>query len=348
MEKEPDLSHEYEATDTLNTTDQGYWYSSSLPTNNIDWMKYLAGTAKISELSIPGTHGSIALHGKTVFDEDLVRNQRMSIETQLQAGIRYLDIRARRTGSSFAMHHGAVYQKLMFGDVLNQVQSFLQAHTYETVLMRLKEEHYAESGSLSFEEIFKGYKNNYSGLFWTPTSQNPILDEVRGKIVLLQDFSASQYFGILYDSLNIQDQYEVKGSSTPDSMYSKWTAVKNHLMRANSNKTQIHLNYLSGTGGGEAFLKGTYPWFVASGYRSRSDDSGTSLIQEHRDDTKWPDFPRGYYGQIFYGGTNILTAEFIPKLNLSHVGIVTADFPGAPLINNVIKLNDRLATDLNS
>ncbi|MDZ3952447.1 phosphatidylinositol-specific phospholipase C domain-containing protein [Bacillus thuringiensis] len=331
-----------EISDVPKATDEGYRYNSAAPSNNPNWMNGIPGATKLSEISIPGTHGSIALHGKTVFDEDLVRNQRMSIATQLQAGIRYLDIRARRTGSSFAMHHGAVYQKLMFGDVLNQIQTFLRTNPRETILMRLKEEHDPESGSQSFEDIFKKYKNDYGNLFWNYTSSNPTLDEVRGKIVLLQNFSASQNYGIQYGSLNIKDQYDVKGS-TPDAMYGKWLSVKNHLTAAdNSNRSQIYLNYLSGTGGGEAITKGTYPWFVASGYRSRSDDSGSAMIQEHRTD-KWPDFPRGYYGQVFYGGMNILTAQFILKLNLSHTGIVAADFPGGPLINNVIRLNDRLS-----
>ncbi|RGP42364.1 hypothetical protein BTW32_31145, partial [Bacillus thuringiensis] len=331
-----------EKSNVPNAGDEGYWYSESRPTSNPDWMRYLPGTTKISEISIPGTHGSIARHGKTVFDEDIVRNQRMTISTQLEAGIRYLDIRARRTGSSFAMHHGAVYQQLMFGDVLNQVQSFLRSHPYETVLMRLKEEHTADS-SLTFEQIFVNYRNNYSSLFWSPSSQNPTLDNIRGKIVLLQDFSASQTYGIRYSSLTIQDRYDVTGD-TPDAMYGKWTAVKNHLTAANnSNRSQIYLNYLSGTGGGGAITKGTYPWFVASGYRGRSTDSGSAMITEHRTD-KWPDFPRGYYGQVFYGGMNILTSQFIPRLNLSHAGIIAADFPGGPLITTVIKLNDRLAT----
>ncbi|MFJ8119650.1 phosphatidylinositol-specific phospholipase C domain-containing protein [Bacillus mycoides] len=341
--KELELTHEYEKpADTPNATNDGYWYSESRPTINADWMKYLPGKTKISELSIPGTHGSIARHGKTVFDEDFVRNQRMTISTQLEAGIRYLDIRARRTGSSFAMHHGAVYQKLMFGDVLNQIQAFLRTNPSETVLMRLKEEHDPEPSSQSFEDIFTRYKNDYGNLFWTYTSSNPTLDAVRGKIVLLQDFSSSSDYGIRYSSLTIQDQYDVKGS-TPDAMYGKWTAVKRHLTAAdNSNRSQIYLNYLSGTGGGEATLKGTYPWFIVSGHLARDGSKGAKMIQERRTD-KWPDFPRGYYGQVFYGGTNILTAEFISKLNLSHVGIIAADFPGGPLINNVIRLNDRIS-----
>ncbi|QSX23923.1 phosphatidylinositol-specific phospholipase C [Priestia megaterium] len=328
-------------------THSGYSYETTSDYSNPNWMSSIPEATKISELSIPGTHGSIALHGITVFDEDVTRNQRMSIARQLQAGIRYLDIRARRTGSSFAMHHDAVYQKLMFGDVLHQIQAFLIANPRETVLMRLKEEHTAESSSLTFEHIFTQYKNQYPSLFWVPSSQNPTLDNVRGKIVLLQDFPASQTFGIQYSSLNIQDQYDVKGF-TPDAMYGKWTAVKTHLIATNnSNRSQIYLNYLSGTGGGEAFTKRTYPWFVASGYRSRSDDSGKAIIQEHRTD-KWPDFPRGDPGQIFYGGTNILATHFIRNNHYQHVGIIAADFPGKELIDCVISLNDRLLMKNNS
>jgi Phosphatidylinositol-specific phospholipase C, X domain len=322
-------------------THSGYSYETTSDYSNPNWMSSILGETKISELSIPGTHGSIALHGKTVFDEDVTRNQRMSIATQLQAGIRYLDIRARRTGSSFAMHHDAVYQKLMFGDVLHQIHAFLIANPRETVLMRLKEEHTAESSSLTFEQIFTQYKNQYPSLFWVPSSQNPTLDNVRGKIVLLQDFSASQTFGIQYSSLNIQDQYNVKVSS-PDAMYEKWTAIKTHLIATdNSNRSQIYLNYLSGTGGGEAMIKGTYPWFIASGHRTRDGSKGKRMIQEHSSD-KWSDFPRGDYGQIFYGGTNILATDSIRKNHYQHVGILAADFPGRELIDSVISLNNRL------
>ncbi|MDZ3957047.1 phosphatidylinositol-specific phospholipase C domain-containing protein [Bacillus thuringiensis] len=109
-------------------------------------------------------------------DTDFTINQKMSISNQLQAGIRYLDIRARCVAEFFAMHHGVVCQNLMFRDVLNQIVPFLQTNPTETVLMRLKEYHTAAPGSLSFEEIFKKYRDWYVSLFWQSTSQNPILD----------------------------------------------------------------------------------------------------------------------------------------------------------------------------
>ncbi|RGP45266.1 hypothetical protein BTW32_26120 [Bacillus thuringiensis] len=328
----------------ITNNDNGYAYDANIGYSNPNWMSKIPGNKKISELSIPGTHGSIALHGASFIDENITRNQRMSITTQLNSGIRYLDIRARRTGIAFAMHHGMVYQQKMFGDILNEMTAFLRQNSGETILMRLKEEHDAESGSLSFEEILTRYWNNYQQYFWQPSgSQNPTLNEVRGKVVVLQDFSASRSFGISYGNLNKQDNYNV--SKSPDSMYAKWTAVGNHLKAADaSNKQSIYLNYLSGTQGQGAITGGGYPWFVASGYRGRGTNDGKEMIQEHRTD-RWPDFPRGYYGQVFYGGMNLLTTQYIQQWPIAHAGIIAADFPGRGLIDRVIRLNDRFLNE---
>ena len=328
----------------ITSNDQGYAYDANIGYSNPNWMSKIPGNKKISELSIPGTHGSIALHGASFIDENITRNQRMSITTQLNSGIRYLDIRARRTGNSFAMHHGIVYQQKMFGDILNEMTAFLNQNPNETILMRLKEDYEAESGSLSFEEIMTRYWNNYQQYFWQPSgSQNPTLNEVRGKIVVLQDFSASRSFGISYGSLNKQDNYNV--SKSPDSMYAKWTAIGNHMKAADaSNKQSIYLNYLSGTQGGGAITGGGYPWFVASGNRGRGTNDGTEMIQENRTD-RWPDFPRGYYGQVFYGGMNLLTTQYIQQWPIRHTGIIAADFPGRGLIDRVIRLNEKFLNE---
>ena len=38
---------------------------------------------------------------------------------------------------------------------------------------------------------------------------NPKLGDIRGKIVILQNFAASEEYGINYESLDIQDNFEV-------------------------------------------------------------------------------------------------------------------------------------------
>ncbi|TKI91346.1 phosphatidylinositol phosphodiesterase, partial [Bacillus cereus] len=98
----------------------GYSYDSDLGYRNPNWMSKLEDTKRISELSIPGTHGSMALHGASFIDENLTRNQTMPLPQQFNAGIRYVDMRVKRVKNSFAMQHGIVNQKAMFEDVLKE------------------------------------------------------------------------------------------------------------------------------------------------------------------------------------------------------------------------------------
>ncbi|AFQ30654.1 phosphatidylinositol phosphodiesterase [Bacillus thuringiensis serovar israelensis] len=322
----------------------GYSYEPNIGYQNSTWMSELEDSKNISELSIPGTHGSMALHGASVFDENLTRNQTMNLSQQLNSGIRYVDMRVKRVKDSFAMHHGIVYQKAMFEDVLKETIQFLRDHPKETILMRLKEDTDPENRSLSFEQIFKNYKDRNASYFWNPNSvssserNNPKLGDVRGKIVLLQNFTASQEYGINYDSLYTQDKFEV--GIGPNGIYDKWNSVKAHLLQANNNSKngKIYLNHFSGTGGGLAVLTNFYPWFVASGKESRNTNSNQKLIQTNATN-EWADFPRGINGQVFYGGMNTMGTDFIQKSGMNHVGIIAADFPGPGLIDSIIQLN---------
>ena len=67
--------------------------------------------------------------------------QALSIIEQLEAGIRFLDIRCRHIDNKFAIHHGKIFLGFFFGDVLNWVQTFLANYQTETVFMRIKPEH---------------------------------------------------------------------------------------------------------------------------------------------------------------------------------------------------------------
>ncbi|QHV47620.1 phosphatidylinositol-specific phospholipase C (plasmid) [Bacillus cereus] len=322
----------------------GYSYESNIDYQNATWMSELEDSKKISELSIPGTHGSMALHGASIFDENLTKNQTMNLSQQLHSGIRYVDMRVKRVKDSFAMHHGIVYQKAMFEDVLKDTIQFLREHPKETILMRLKEDTDPEAGSQSFEQILKKYKERNVSYIWDPNSvaspekNNPQLGDVRGKIVLLQNFTASQEYGINYDSLYTQDKFEV--GIGPNGIYDKWNSVKAHLLQANNNSKngKIYLNHFSGTGGGLAVLTNFYPWFVASGKESRNTNSNQKLVQTNATN-EWADFPRDMNGQVFYGGMNTMGTDFIQKNGMNHVGIIAADFPGPGLIDNIIQLN---------
>ncbi|MCU4981177.1 phosphatidylinositol-specific phospholipase C [Bacillus cereus] len=331
----------------------GYSYETNLGYQNNSWMDLLKDDTRLSEISIPGTHGSTALHGKTFADEDLTRNQRMSITTQLNSGIRYLDMRVRRVGTGFTMHHGPVYQQKVFGGILSEIVTFLRQNPNETILMRIKEEHDAESGSLSFEEIFKRYWNDNKQYFWEHNADNPKLKDVRGKMVVLQDFESSQKYGIRYKSLNIQDNYDLPiNDPLSRDVHKKWLSVKNHLYAASadSNKDKIYLNHLSATSSNwENYVpKWITPWFIASGGTKRdtgasnksfTTDSGHNYVDYPViwDFEGGPPFPIRV--TFYYEGTNNLTLQQIKAGRVKHTGIIAADFPGSGLIDRIITLN---------
>jgi 1-phosphatidylinositol phosphodiesterase len=72
---------------------------------NQNWMSYLKDSTKFSQLSIPGTHDTMtAGYGGIV--RPYVETQSRGLMTQLNAGVRFIDIRARVVeGKSFSIHH---------------------------------------------------------------------------------------------------------------------------------------------------------------------------------------------------------------------------------------------------
>lgn len=318
----------------------GYSHDESLGIDNSDWMKQISDrTTKLSSLSLPGTHDTMSFYGG-----DAAQCQTLSLKNQLESGIRVLDIRCRHIADVFAIHHGMVFQKTYFSDVLNIVINFLQHHNGESIYMRVKEEYKAENNTRTFEETFNmGYWKPYNQYFWDPEKslnpKNPTLEETSGKIVILQGFEASKSYGISWESLDIQDDYNL---GTNWDLYDKWLKVKAQLDKANNNnnpETTI-VNFLSGSGG-------SFPYFVASGQSSPETDGPRLLTGRTTPGWKdsWPDFPRVgcFIGicSIAFEGTNILSAERIGKDNTfnSKVGIVMCDFPGKDLIERIISLN---------
>lgn len=317
-----------------------YSHDSGIDHSNPDWLSLVPGQIHLKDLSLPGTHDTMSLYGG-----DIVQTQSMSLSTQLSAGIRVLDIRCRRIDNKFAIHHGLVYQHANFDDVLIAITQFLAQHPRETVLMRLSEEYDVANSTLSFAEIFNNYINDgrYSNFIWRGADANPTLDAVRGKVVILRNFSNSNT-GLNYHNANIQDQYNV---STNWDLYGKWTAVKNQLYAANASNAAsrgMFMNYLSASGG-------SFPYFIASGHSSPGTSAprlATGLTTPGWNGS-YPDFPRVdcFIGicTIAFEGTNILTANLIDNARLSFVGIIMADFPGQGLIDKIIRLNPTNASN---
>ncbi|MVT08639.1 phosphatidylinositol-specific phospholipase C [Chitinophaga tropicalis] len=217
------------------------------------WMTGLPDNTSIAGLSIPGTHDSGARFEPV---SGTAKCQDLTIAAQLEAGIRFLDIRCRHIGNAFAIHHGSIYQNLNFNDVLLACSAFLNSHPGECIVMSIKEEYDATDNTRTFEQTFDSYVQQYSGSWWLGAAI-PTLGQVRGKIVLLRRFGASATpkgieatawgdnttFTITNSnaSLRVQDQYVVPDNS------GKWNTITTLLNEARTqNPAVLYLNFTSG------------------------------------------------------------------------------------------------------
>jgi 1-phosphatidylinositol phosphodiesterase len=328
----------------------GYSHDSNPGASNPDWMAALPGSELLSQLSIPGTHDTMA----SVFGGDIALAQTMKLATQLNAEVRVLDIRLRHAGDRFYLYHGIADQGTEFGaDVMKPVNTFLDQHPQETVLMRVKEEGPLPpvDNTRTFADTFDWYMSQFGSRVWPAphgaTLGNVTLDLVRGKIIILDDFSGGAH-GIDWNAAQIQDNYNL---ATNWHLADKWRDVKAQLQAADTTADSpagnitTYVNFLSGSGG-------SFPYFVASGHSSPQTGAPRLL-------TGWTDgvidtckqyrrcideYPRvGCFAgtcSVAFEGTNILTMDYLNNGSVTkRAGIVMADFPGAGLLRSIINLN---------
>lgn len=205
---------------------------------NPSWMADLPDDQPLSEVTMPGSHNTMALYGG-VYAEC----QSWSLDSQLRAGVRFLDVRVRHVKGNLTLHHGVSYQRGHFGDVLEGISDFLREYPSETVLMRLKEE-FSETNDIYGAVV--DYIQRYAqwDLLWH-SRLVPTMGEARGKLIVLQDFAGPD-LGMRYGSLDIADDWKVP---TLLHVEDKWQSVYDHLEAAPAgNKAQIFLTYSSGAG----------------------------------------------------------------------------------------------------
>lgn len=222
-----------------------------------EWMKELSGDINLSELTIPGTHDTGARYGGA-----FVECQEMTLKEQLEAGIRFIDIRCRHFNNAFTIHHAAFYQNMNFQDVCNACGEFLISHPSECIIMLVKEEHTADENTpnQTFEDVFDSYIRGHED-FWYLNDSIPTLDEVRRKVVLLRRFAANRNpkgidasnwrdnatfdIQIPGGTLKIQDQYAPGGDWVGTS--TKWSKVEDHLNNAKNSSSDgdWYINYVS-------------------------------------------------------------------------------------------------------
>jgi 1-phosphatidylinositol phosphodiesterase len=221
-----------------------------------DWMASLPDSANLASLTIPGTHDSGAQHEPAA---GIAKTQNLTFADQLEAGVRYFDVRCRNFDDQFLIYHGSIDQSQTYDDVLAAMYSFLAAHPKETIIISVKEELAAQGATMTFEQVFDNYVAQHPER-WYLGATVPALGDVRGKLVLLRRFDAdASPLGIaaapevwtdnatftITDpdaTLSVEDNYIVIDDGD------KWTAITSLFgeARTNSDPATLYLAYTSG------------------------------------------------------------------------------------------------------
>lgn len=244
-----------------------------------NWMSDLPGSARINEITMPGTHDSAALYEPSLdalgagvsLPTGLTICQRLGIKDQLEAGVRFLDIRLKQEKDVLNVYHGPVFQNQHFVQIADACTEFLKANPREVILMSIQREGEPENNARqeSFHACLLRFIAEYPGYFHTGTSI-PTLDEVRGKIVIIRRFGEDVKVddklirtGIDFGDRNLidlQDDYEVPSAAVlgidavrvagfQDGW--KWGRVKAHLDKAFATgpDNKLWISFASGTSG---------------------------------------------------------------------------------------------------
>lgn len=154
------------------------------------WQNLIPGTVPISLINLPGTHdSSTQFVSLSLFS----RCQDTSIRQQLESGIRFLDIRLELRESAFYAVHGIANCRtskkkksrlLLFQDIFDNVRKFLDDYPSESIIIAVK----MERGT-NADEFFPAFYEQYveqNRSCWFLENRIPVLDECRGRIVLLR------------------------------------------------------------------------------------------------------------------------------------------------------------------
>ncbi|HDU6904859.1 TPA: phosphatidylinositol-specific phospholipase C [Listeria monocytogenes] len=215
------------------------------------WMSALPDTTSLAALSIPGTHDTMSYNGDMTWTltKPLAQTQTMSLYQQLEAGIRYIDIRAK---DNLKIYHGPIFLNASLSGVLETITQFLKKNPKETIIMRLKDE---QNSNDSFDYRIQPLINIYKDYFYTTprtdtSNKIPTLKDVRGKILLLSENHTkkplvinSNKFGMQFGASNqvIQDDYNGPSVKT------KFKEIVQTAYQAFKADNKLFLNHISAT-----------------------------------------------------------------------------------------------------
>ncbi|MCI5148230.1 MAG: phosphatidylinositol-specific phospholipase C domain-containing protein [Candidatus Electrothrix sp. MAN1_4] len=220
-----------------------------------NWMAQLNENKLVTEVNLPGTHDSGTFAEATFWSIGVEqgRCQTMSFKEQLEAGVRFFDIRLEKQDDDYRFCHGGyISYDLMFHNVLEVFLNFLRKNPTEFIVMSVK----CDNG----EDFTQEWEAKYGR---TPEFYNdkhfPTVENARGKIIILSRLrDASVGFPVRWSDNTkfqevdettylyaVQDYYDVD----LEQAYKKKRVIDHYLERAQQmQRERLRICFTSMTG----------------------------------------------------------------------------------------------------
>lgn len=331
-------------------------------TSQQNWMAWVRNDTKLNMMSIPGTHDSFAYHGGPSPRTQGIcgsaqpdTSEPCDIKAQLNAGIRYFDVRAecrREDGEDrLKIYHGPISQKAYVReDFLEPVQEWLAEHPTETVIVRLsrdgltpnrwefldpdeefeKEPVVADTcedtpdGKRSITHHVDQYFNDpeFADLFYRGTTDEPIPSA--NAPTHIPTLGEVRQHLVVFDSFR-----------SSDDNFHGWDWKNDHVDTCCDSEANA-----------STFQELAAHWDSAKEHLEDSDDALASAPTKYwytsLDGSKFLTPAEIAFGDgATAKGMNYNALRFLFKGNVERTGILQMDFPGAGLINAIIGLNLR-------
>lgn len=145
-------------------------------------------SVSLAALSIPGTHDSATAFYFNAVKRGLVKCQDMEITAQLNAGIRYFDLRAGYASDTgeLTAYHGDYELEVTFADIFDYFYDWLAENPTEGIIAQIK----GDQDSVKDQDISNSVYPliTAKAASWITTATIPTVAQLRGKILLVRRF----------------------------------------------------------------------------------------------------------------------------------------------------------------
>ncbi|KAL2885155.1 1-phosphatidylinositol phosphodiesterase [Ceratocystis lukuohia] len=288
---------------------------------NADWMDTIEDDVFLTDLSIPGTHNSMTY----TVASGLAQTQNVPLAEQLIAGIRYIDISCRYINHKMMVYNGLTDTGYSLQHVLTTLFDFLNEHPSEAVILRIQKGGILDDSNKFLRSMDRHFLPSFEFgdlaldyIYSRDTNEDtiPTLGEVRGKVLILQDFKTSPpgRYGIPWNSHTVSS-YNHRLTAGTLLLKLRWARIKSHLSRGRSKDlNKLRITHTTASAGVKPI----------------------SFSTRHYD---------GF-------GINRLLGRYLSLGRGKCFGVVVMDFPGYYLVNHILMLNEEFqvpeATDFSS